>query len=38
METPKTKTQQYYGFIGITEYDEELIRELEHDWEAGGED
>jgi hypothetical protein len=35
---PKTKTRQYYGFMGITEYDEKLIRELEHDWEESGRD
>ncbi len=35
---PKTKTRQYYGFMGITDYDEELIKELENDFEASGED
>ncbi len=35
---PKTKTRQYYGFMGITEYDEKLIKELEHDWEESGKD
>ena len=35
---PKTKTQQYYGFMGITKYDEKLIKELEHDWEESGKD
>ena len=35
---PKTKTRQYYGFMGITEYDEKLIKELEHDWEESGRD
>ncbi|VVB67511.1 Uncharacterised protein [uncultured archaeon] len=35
---PKTKTRQYYGFMGITEYDEELIKELQHDWEESGRD
>jgi virulence-associated protein VagC len=34
---PKTKTRQYYGFVGETEYDEEFIKELERDWEASGE-
>ena len=33
---PKTKTRQYYGFVGETEYDEEFIKELEHDWEESG--
>jgi hypothetical protein len=28
---PKTKTRQYYGFMGISEYNEVLIKELEHD-------
>ena len=35
---PKTKTRQYYGFMGVTEYDENLIKELEHDWEESGRD
>lgn len=35
---PKTKTRQYYGFMGITKYDEKLIIELEHDWEESGRD
>lgn len=35
---PKTKTRQYYGFMGITKYDEKLIKELEHDWEESGRD
>jgi len=35
---PKTKTRQYYGFMGITDYDEKLIKELEHDWEESGRD
>ncbi len=35
---PKTKTMQYYGFMGITKYDEKLIKELEHDWEESGRD
>jgi hypothetical protein len=35
---PKTKTRQYYGFMGVTEYDENLIKELEHDWEESGKD
>jgi hypothetical protein len=35
---PKTKTRQYYGFMGVTDYDEELIKELENDFEASGED
>lgn len=35
---PKTKTRQYYGFMGVAEYDEELIKELEHDYEESGED
>ena len=33
---PKTKTRQYYGFVGEMEYDEEFIKELEHDWEESG--
>lgn len=35
---PKTKTRQYYGFMGVTEYDEDLIKELKHDWEESGKD
>ena len=35
---PKTKTRQYYGFMGITEYNEVFIKELEHDWEESGKD
>ena len=35
---PKTKTRQYYGFMGVTEYDENLIKELERDWEESGKD
>ena len=35
---PKTKTRQYYGFMGISEYNEVLIKELEHDWEESGKD
>ncbi len=35
---PKTKTRQYYGFMEITDYDENLINELEHDWEESGRD
>lgn len=31
-----TKTRQLYGFIGETNYDEEFIRELEMDFEGGG--
>ena len=26
---PKTKTRQFYGFMGETKYDEEFIKELE---------
>lgn len=33
---PRTKTRQYYGFIGETEYDEEFIKELERDFEESG--
>ena len=33
---PKTKTRHYYGFMGISEYNEVLIKELEHDWEESG--
>lgn len=32
-----TKTRQLYGFMGKTKYDEELIRELEMDFEGCGE-
>ena len=35
---PKTKTRLYYGFMGVTEYDENLIKELERDWEESGKD
>lgn len=35
---PKTKTRQYYGFMGISEYNEVLIKDLEHDWEESGKD
>ncbi|MBP7070739.1 MAG: hypothetical protein KBA97_06670 [Methanothrix sp.] len=35
---PKTKTRQYYGFMGISEYNGVLIKELEHDWEESGKD
>lgn len=35
---PKTKTRHYYGFMGISEYNEVLIKELEHDWEESGKD
>jgi len=35
---PKTKTRQYYGFMEISEYNEVLIKELEHDWEESGKD
>ena len=33
---PKTKTRQYYGFMGETKYDEEFIKELERDFEESG--
>jgi hypothetical protein len=36
-ERKLTKTRQLYGFIGETNYDEEFIRELEMDFEDGGE-
>ena len=35
---PRTKTKQYYGFMEITEYDEDLIKELNSDWEESGRD
>ena len=35
---PRTKTRQYYGFMGVAEYDENLIKELKHDWEESGKD
>jgi len=35
---PKTKTRQYYGFMGVIEYDDNLIKELERDWEESGKD
>ncbi len=28
-----TKTRQFYGFVGETEYDEEFLAELEMDFE-----
>jgi hypothetical protein len=34
----RTKTRQFYGFVGITKYDEELLAELEMDLEAGRDD
>ncbi len=33
---PKTKTRQYYGFVGETKYDEEFIKELQRDYEESG--
>jgi hypothetical protein len=33
---PKTKTRQYYGFVGETDYDEKFIQELERDFEESG--
>ncbi|OPY51620.1 MAG: hypothetical protein A4E48_01463 [Methanosaeta sp. PtaU1.Bin060] len=33
---PKTKTRQYYGFVGETEYDEDFIKELQADFEVCG--
>jgi hypothetical protein len=33
----QTKTRQFYGFVGETEYDEEFIKELERDFEESGE-
>jgi hypothetical protein len=35
---PKTKTRQYYGFMGVIEYDDNLIKELELYWEESGKD
>ena len=34
---PKTKTRQYYGFMGVTDYDEAFIKELERDFEENEE-
>ena len=34
-KSQKSKTRQYYGFMGVTEYDENLIKEIEHDFEIG---
>lgn len=33
---PKSKTRQYYGFVGESDYDEEFIKELERDFEESG--
>jgi hypothetical protein len=33
---PKSKTKQYYGFVGETKYDEEFIKELERDFAESG--
>jgi virulence-associated protein VagC len=33
---PKSKIQQYCGFVGETDYDEEFIKELERDFEESG--
>jgi virulence-associated protein VagC len=33
---PKTKTRQYFGFVGETDYDEDFIKELQHDYEESG--
>lgn len=35
-ERKLTKTRQFYGFVGETEYDEEFIKELETDFEESG--
>jgi len=35
---PRTKTRQYYGFMGVTNYDEDLIKKLKSDWEESGRD
>lgn len=35
---PRTKTRQYYGFMELTECDEDLIKELKSDWEESGRD
>jgi virulence-associated protein VagC len=34
---PRTKTRQYYGFVGVTKVDEDFLEQLEHDWEESGE-
>ncbi|MDD4652856.1 MAG: hypothetical protein PHQ34_11565 [Methanothrix sp.] len=33
---PKSKTKQYYGFVGETKYNEEFIKELERDFAESG--
>jgi hypothetical protein len=37
-ERKLTKTRQFYGFVGETEYDEKFIKELERDFEESGVD
>ncbi len=32
-----TKTRQFYGFVGETDYEEKFIKELERDFEESGE-
>ena len=32
----QSKTRQFYGFMGVTDYDEAFIRELTRDFEEGG--
>jgi uncharacterized protein (DUF433 family) len=34
----QSKTRQYYGFVGETNYDEAFIEELSRDWEESGYD
>jgi hypothetical protein len=35
---PRTKTRQFYGFVGVTEVDEDILEQLGQDWEESGED
>ena len=34
----QSKTRQFYGFVGETNYDEAFIEELSRDWEESGYD
>lgn len=34
----QSKTRQFYGFMGVTDYDEAFIEELSRDWEESGYD
>jgi virulence-associated protein VagC len=33
---PKSKTREYYGFVGETEYDVDFIKDLERDFAESG--